>query len=286
MANKAVIPLGGRAKRLRPLSRAVPKGLWPLARAGGRVRPVVHWICAEAVSAGIDSVGLVVSPAEEQRFEAYFAAARESGDADLPQRVELIIQDRPRGFGDAVLAAAEFVGSDSFVLLLGDHVHVQDTGAPRCVRQVIEAWGAHAGQAMVGVQEIGAEQLSQVGVACGERVDGPVLRCTDFVEKPSPAQARDRLAAADLPVGRFLGHCGIYVFTPLIFDCLRALADVHRQTSEELGLAEAQAMLLERRPRDTYLVRIAGRAFDVGTPGGYARTAAEWLTHTLGGDQC
>ena len=41
-------------------------------------------------------------------------------------------------------------------------------------------------------------------------------------------------------------------------------------TEDEIELADAQVMLLKRRPTDYYLVRVDGQAIDAGCPAGYA----------------
>ena len=40
----------------------------------------------------------------------------------------------------------------------------------------------------------------------------------------------------------------------------------------EVQLADAQSILLRRRPDEYYLAQIDGRAYDTGTPAGYAAT--------------
>ena len=70
----------------------------------------------------------------------------------------------------------------------------------------------------------------------------------------------------------FLAHCGIYIFTTEIFDCLSELACQERYGQAEIELADAQSMLLQRYPHAYYLCRINGVAHDIGSPIGYART--------------
>jgi UTP-glucose-1-phosphate uridylyltransferase len=141
---------------------------------------------------------------------------------------------------------------------------------------------------MVGMQPVPAEELPRVGVGRGEPLDaardrpldaardrpleGQVYRCTAIVEKPTEAQARAELVTPGLPDGAFLAHAGIYAFSPRILECLSELRV--RGGDGELQLTDAQRMLLAGRPDDCYLLRIAGRAHDTGTPDGYAATFA------------
>jgi len=276
MINKALIPIAGLGTRMGPICSAVPKAMLPLADRQGRLRPVVHIIIAEALAAGIAQVGLVVSPDQLGTLKRYFHAARQAGQTGLPERIEYIVQPTPAGFGDAVARGADFIGPDepAFMLLLGDHVYLAAAGREPCAAQVAEAFDARGAAAMVGMQTVGLEELQRVGAAGGEPIGPGLYRCTDFIEKPDPAIARKRLRTPGLGTDEFLAHCGIYIFTAEIFECLAELDAAGRPAGEELQLADAQAMLLERRHKNYYLFRIAGRAYDTGTPAGYAAAQA------------
>jgi len=277
---KALIPVAGLGTRLRPVTAVLPKAMFPLVDPRGRLRTVVHLILAEAAASGIRQAAVIVSPGQQEVIERYLDAARalaaqDAGEVGLPEEIEYIVQPEPEGFGEAVLRGREFAGSaEAFMLLLGDHVHVEDAGCPPCAGQVADAFGRRGGAAMVGMQTVGAEELSLVGAAGGEPIGQRLYRCTDFVEKPDLATARRRLTTPGLPADTFLAHCGIYIFTPEIFDCLAELAAAGPGEGQEVQLADAQSMLLGRHRAEYYLLRIAGRALDTGTPEGYAAAQA------------
>lgn len=267
---KAIIPVAGLGTRLLPISSAVPKALLPLVLADGRVRPVVHLICAESAAAGVEQIALVVMPGQEELFGRYFAAARQAGDRDVPARIECVPAE-PKGFGFAVAQGRRFVGREPFLVLLGDHVHLAEPGRPCCAAQVAAAFARRGGAAMIGMQTVGPDQLHLVGAARGQDLGEGVYRCTDFVEKPTVQTARRTLRTAGLADDEFLAHCGIYAFSAEIFDCLAAVA-ADLPNGKELQLADAQSLLLKRHPDDYYLLRVAGRALDTGTPQCYAQT--------------
>ena len=280
MITKAVVPVAGKGTRLHPLTSAVPKALFPLVDTLGRCRPVIHWLCAEAKAAGITELAVVVSPEQEGLIERYFAAAANATPA-LPRVIELLIQKEPLGFGDALARAKRFVGKDNFLLMLGDHVYRQARSAPPCAAQVIAAFDkleSHEDKAVaiVGMQPVPASELERVGVARGLPMRGGIYRCADFVEKPAPAVAKNRLTTPGLDKGHYLAHCGLYVFSPEIFGCLSQIANLPPRGDHpgEIALADAQSLLLAQHPNDYYLCQIRGNAHDTGTPENYAQTAA------------
>lgn len=254
---------------MRPISAVVPKALLPLVDAAGRCRCALHLNLLEAAAAGIDQAILVVSGDQQRAVMDYLAAARDVGDADGLPEVVFVEQASPKGLGDAVSCAESLVGGESFMVLLGDHVRLAAPGAKPCTVQVIECHDGYRGHAMVGMQVVGADWVSQMGVAGGDPVaPGRVYRCSRIIEKPTPAVAGEQLAVADLGDDSFLAHAGVYVFRPTIFRCLREIAQ--QAGDAEIGLTEAQQMLLEKIPDSSYLLRVDGEVLDVGNPAGYA----------------
>lgn len=204
----------------------------------------------------------------------YFAAVDESGLDNFSAQIEYITQPEPDGFGDAVLRGLGFIGDEPFMLLLGDHVHIENHGQPPCAVQVARAFDSVDAAAMIGMQTVPVDELSRVGVATGTRIRQDTYRCTYFVEKPDPATAREQLVTEGLPEDSFLAHCGIYVFSPEIFDCLSQVKRTAQKAGKEVELADAQTILLKKHPEKYLLYKIAGRAYDIGTPSGYADAQA------------
>lgn len=273
MITKAIIPVAGRGRRMQQITHGGPKAMLPLPSGDGRTAPAVHLICAEAASGGIDEVLLVVSPEYENVIRSYFGEFLSAGTEAapmLPGRIQFATQASPRGSGDAVAAGRAFAGDQPFMLLLGDHLYQAGSGESSCAAQIASAFAVHGGCAMIGVQQVGLAELPNVGVVRGEPIGGDIYRCTDFIEKPTPHEASERLKTPDLPDGEFLVHCGIYVFSPEVFECIELAG---ARPGDEVELSAAQSLLLQRHPQDYLLRRISGRAYDIGTPDGYARTA-------------
>ena len=56
---KAVIPAAGFGTRLFPATKALKKELFPIVDRDGRAKPIIQVIVEEAISAGIEEVGIV-----------------------------------------------------------------------------------------------------------------------------------------------------------------------------------------------------------------------------------
>ncbi len=274
MIRKALIPIAGLGTRMYPLTRAIPKAMLPLPFGDKTVLPVVHWVCAEAAAGGIDEVMIIVSGPQEQTVRDYFAIPGQTDLLPLPKTIKFAVQKTPRGFGDAVACGADFVGDEPFMVLLGDHVYVSGVPERSCAGQVAEAHERGSAAAMIGIQVVRADDIGSVGVVAGEPLEGRLFRCRALMEKPDLTTARQTLTTPGLPEDKFLAHCGIYVFAPQIFECLSELSRRKRSGSNEVELAAAQMMLLERHPESCFLYRIEGHAYDTGTPRAYAHTFA------------
>ena len=270
MIRKAVIPVAGRGTRLMPVTSVVPKALFPLVDNHNRIRSALHIICEQVLSAGVEQIGVVVSPWQIKMLQQYFEAVQENYEGGASVYLKYITQPEPAGFGDAVSRASDFVGDEPFMLLLGDHICIENKTKPPCTVQVAKAFDSVLAAAMIGMQQVSINELEKVGVATGVQLRRNIYRCTDFVEKPDLSTAQKRLATEGLPKDRFLAHCGIYIFTPEIFDCLSQVGAEAQKTGREIELADAQSLLLKKHPDRYFLYKIAGKAYDIGTPAGYA----------------
>jgi len=66
MVKKAVIPIAGMGTRFLPLSKVVPKELFPLAG-----KPAIHYIIEEARNSGVKDITFVTRPNKKEILD-YF----------------------------------------------------------------------------------------------------------------------------------------------------------------------------------------------------------------------
>jgi UTP-glucose-1-phosphate uridylyltransferase/galactokinase len=285
---KAVIPAAGYGTRLFPATKAVKKELFPVIDRNGRAKPIILAIVEEALSAGIEEVGIVVQAADRPLFEAFFhetlpvehfqKLSREDQDyarviEDIGRRVKFLPQDVQEGFGHAVHCAGEWVGDEPFVLMLGDHLYASDAEAS-CGRQLLDVF-ERVGHSVVGLMRTPMADVRHFGCVTGLwREKDAVLSITDFVEKPDPDYAREHLRVEGLDAETAMTVFGLYVLTPRIFALLGEQIRRNLRERGEFQLTSCLDLLRQEEGFSGCVVR--GRRFDIGIPEGYRRTVAEF----------
>ncbi|MBN1341630.1 MAG: GHMP kinase [Phycisphaerae bacterium] len=284
---KAIIPAAGFSTALYPASKATKRELLPVIDRHGVAKPAILTIIEEAVASGIEEIGLIIQPDDEQFFEELLTRPtrieqlnrlpREKQDyesrlMDLGRRVTLIRQDVQDGFGHAVCCAREFVGNEPFLLMLGDHVYASDIGAP-CAQQLLDAYDAH-GTSIVSLRRTAEDDLHHYGAVGGSWREEGLLEISEIVEKPEAAYARDHLRIPGIAEQEYLTLFGHYVIKPAVFDILQEQIEHNLRERGEFQLTPALDRL---RQTDGFLGWVVqGRRFDIGDPESYLATLNAW----------
>jgi len=233
---KAVITAAGPNQRSLPLQTLIDRD--------GVEKPVLRIIIEEALRAGIEEIGVVVSPGDEAPYAGVAG--------DHAGRLRLIPQPEPLGYGHAVLCARDFVKQDPFLHLVGDHLYISRT-AEGCAQQLVDVAEAQA-CAVSAVQATRENLLSRYGAVGGQRVAGSqdLYRIETVVEKPTPTEAEQRLVVPGLRAGHYLCFFGMHVLTPGVMDFL----------GPRVGLSTALAELAKR---EQYLaLERSNHRYDIG----------------------
>jgi len=106
---KAVVLAAGKGDRFFPFNVYRPKPMFPICN-----RPLLEWIVARTVQAGISDIGMVIGH-RGGRIRNHFGDGNRFGCV-----ISYIRQPQPLGTADAICAAADFVGADDFLVCLGD----------------------------------------------------------------------------------------------------------------------------------------------------------------------
>ena len=123
-------------------------------------------------------------------------------------------QQEPLGHGHAVYCARDFVGNESFLHLVGDHLYVNH-GEKRCAQHLVDVAEAEA-CAVSAVQATRESLLPYYGTVGARRVAGhsSFYHIERVVEKPTPTQAEQNLIIPGLRAGHYLCFFGMHVLTP------------------------------------------------------------------------
>jgi UTP--glucose-1-phosphate uridylyltransferase len=270
---KAVIAVAGFGTRFLPATKVLPKELMPICE-----KPVVQYLVEEAVASGVEDVILVTRPGS-QGIADHFDSSREleihlaeQKKQDLLEAVQalpklaniaVVRQARhlPYGNGSPLLAARRFLDRDEpFVFMFGDDMVLSDIP---CAQQLAEVYGRHRPAAVVGVQEVGLDEVSRYGIVkLKPNSDPPQME--SIVEKPKPAEAPSRLA-----------QFGRFVLTPRVVEVLE---NTPLGKGGELYLTDALARVCRE---DRVLVHKAeGTWYTMGDPVNFLKaTVAYALRH-------
>lgn len=243
--SKALITAAGRNQRQLPLQTIVDREGYP--------RSVLTQLIEEAVSAGIESIGIVVSPGDAELYH------RASGDH--AKRLTFIEQENPAGYGDAIHRGKEFLGNDHFLLMVSDHVYISRDPAKSCARQLVEA--AAAERCVVSaVQSTHESHLSAFGAVGGRLFDGRpgIYEVESVIEKPTPTQAEQQLIVPGLRMAHYLCFFGMHVLSPLV---VAILGDLLKSGLDPRQVSLASAFeALDGKERHL-AVELQGRRYDL-----------------------
>ena len=159
---KGVVLAGGKATRLRPLTKVTNKHLLPIYD-----RPLIYYPLQAMAKAGVRDVLVITNPEHAGHFIQLLGSGKEF---ELKLAYEL--QEEAGGLAQAVSLAESFVGREKMLVLLGDNIFTHD------LRPAVERFSAEQrGAVIFGVEMEHPEQYGVIEMD-GERVIG-------IEEKPS-----------------------------------------------------------------------------------------------------
>ncbi|OUD02239.1 glucose-1-phosphate thymidylyltransferase [Streptomyces swartbergensis] len=244
---KALVLSGGAGTRLRPITHTSAKQLVPVAN-----KAVLFYGLESIAEAGITDVGMIVGDTAAEIEEAV-------GDgSQFGLKVTYIPQERPLGLAHAVLIARDYLGDDDFVMYLGDNFIVGG------ISGLVDEFRGNRPDAQILLTRVpdprafGVAELDPSGQVIG------------LEEKPDRPKSD-------------LALVGVYLFTPLIHEAVRAIEPSWRG---ELEITHAIQHLIDSRA-DVRSTVITGYWKDTGNVGDMLevnRMVLEGMDRRIDGD--
>lgn len=218
---KAVIPVAGLGTRMLPATKAIPKEMLPVVD-----KPLIQYIVAECVAAGIKDIVLVTHSSKnaiENHFDTSFeleAVLEARVKRQLLSEIQSICppdvtvmqvrQGQAKGLGHAILCAKPIVGDSPFVVLLPDVLLDDSTANLRKenLAKMIQRFD-DTGYSQIMVEPVPEQDVSKYGVVdCSGAMiaAGESAPMTAVVEKPACEDAPSNLAV----VGRYVLAAAIW----------------------------------------------------------------------------
>ena len=225
---KGIILHGGHGTRLRPLTHTGPKQLLPIAN-----KPMSQYALDDLKTAGIIDIGIIIGDVYPDKVKEYYGTGEKFG-----VNITYIYQDFPKGIAHAIRLCKDFIGSDKFIVYLGDNVLRKN------LIDYTKKFQTSDSDAMILLCKVDDPQ--RFGVAEIDKESGKIKK---IIEKP-------KNPSSDLAV------IGIYFLTSKIFDIIDNLKPSLRG---ELEITDALQMLMEERNKIEYDT-VTGWWKDTGTP--------------------
>jgi glucose-1-phosphate thymidylyltransferase len=178
---------------------------------------VLHYVMRHLKDAGLQQVGVVISPETGPQIRRALEANPWALDFTF------VVQDRPAGLAHAISVARGFLADEPFVMYLGDNLIGQG------IRAFTGSLAATGADAAILLKAVPDPRLFGVAEVDGQ---GRVLH---LVEKPATPPSS-------------LALVGVYMFSPAIH---KAIAEIRPSARGELEITDAIQRLLDQGRRVT-----------------------------------
>lgn len=264
---KAVIPVAGLSTRFLPASKSIPKQMFSIVD-----KPIIEYIVADMVAAGIEQIVFVTSPythAIEDHFDYFFELEQRLKERGKEHLIDLqrslvdkadfvfIRQREPLGNGHAILRARSIIGDEPFLVQWGDDLIYapEKSGAA----QLIDIYNEFE-KSVLAVMPVSGDEVSKYGCIAHAPIRERVHRVHGIIEKPTPEEAPSNLAQV----------CQ-FILTPDFFE---RMASVTPGKGGELWHVDAIQNMAQED--EVYAYEFQGKRYDCGHKWGLLQANIEY----------
>jgi len=223
---KGIILHGGHGTRLRPLTHTGPKQLLPIAN-----KPMSQYCVESLKNAGITEIAIIIGGIGSDKVKEFYGDGKKFG-----VQFTYFQQDQPKGISHAINLCKEFVGSEKFIVFLGDNI----------IQKSIKEYANEFSMSDVAASLLLCKVPNPSSFGIAELENDKI---TKIIEKPKEPKSN-------------LAVTGIYFLTPVIFEIIANLKPSWRN---ELEITDALHQMLEKNYKITYHM-ITDYWKDTGTP--------------------
>ena len=288
---KAIIPVAGFGTRLYPVTRGVKKEFCPVVDRDGLVKPAILVLLEELEQLELEEIYLIINREERAYYEEFFfkplsevhyqklpnhMKQYEQKIERISKKLRFVYQEEQKGFGHAVYQAAQYVGDETVLLLLGDTIYQSNTEVS-CTKQLLDAYMQY-GCPVVAVHNVALQDVVHYGIFSGvwENKEETMLNLSMICEKPDCEKAKDFLAVSSKrQEENYFAAFGAYVITKDIFDRLEyAIQNNIVNEKGEIELTDALAYVCKEKGMMAFVPD--GKSYDIGNAEAYRRTVSEF----------
>lgn len=237
-------------------------------------KPVIQYLVEEAVEAGITDIIIITGRGKrsiEDHFDTSFELEKtlvekwkikelaEVEKVSSLARIAYVRQPIPRGDGDALLRAREWIGDEPCLVLFGDDLIRWEKG---WATQLIEAFSQNP-YPIIALERVSDKRVSSYGIVESSHQDGRLHQVSKFLEKPQPEETDSRL-----------GVIGKYIITPEVFDYL-SQNSAWASKDGEIRLADAFARMVHDGKYIAWL-EMEGDRYDTGDKFGFLKATIDY----------
>lgn len=255
---KAIVPIAGLATRFLPLSKIVPKELWPVVD-----KPMIEYTIEELKKSKIFEIIFVISPEkkvvldyfkENKKLKKILKERKKKNELLEIERLEklcqglkfsFVFQKKPLGDGHAVLQAEKKIKNEPCLVFYPDDIVISKIP---CAKSLISIFKKYQ-KPVMAVSKIEKNKIPFYGIIGGRKIGKRIYRVEKILEKPEIEKAPSNLAII-----------GKRIITPEVFYYLKKA-----QISErgEIGLTETLAQMVEDK-KEILAYEIEGEWLECG----------------------